>query len=385
MAITRTNIGNLWFNYRGDYDNSTSYKKDDVVIWNNTDYLMVRESSTTGKRPEQNTQYYYNVEVANDPLDSTNKFKIDADVTSTIEYAPMLYVRRGDKIVFYQNNNNNDDNPLALSTTASSQSSNYLTESVSYYHNEEPVTRADYVNTTKFNTKTARKVVVEITKDTPSEIYYFSTGNASYGNKIVVADWDTWRPLRNSFKWRGLHVNTSGQIYYENDVVQIRVGINNDRGTDYEPYQVKETLSTYICLRQHTTDGTDRFLPYNRNVDTNGNMYWLKMGTEYEADDQQWEDNGVIESVNNISAADANRLHGTYRFVSAKSSSRTGAYPGMFKIDIQGNGNILAIDNIGAADSSRTAGTYTNLTQSATTGSGASARFNIIIDSTGGV
>ena len=102
MAITRTNIGNLWFNYRGDYDNSTSYKKDDVVIWNNTDYLMVRESSTTGKRPEQNTQYYYNVEVANDPLDSTNKFKIDADVTSTIEYAPILYVRRGDKIVFYQ-------------------------------------------------------------------------------------------------------------------------------------------------------------------------------------------------------------------------------------------------------------------------------------------
>ena len=50
MAITRTNIGNLWFNYRGEYDNSTSYKKDDVVLWNNTDYLMIRESSTTGKK-----------------------------------------------------------------------------------------------------------------------------------------------------------------------------------------------------------------------------------------------------------------------------------------------------------------------------------------------
>ena len=47
-----------------------------------------------------------------------------------------------------------------------------------------------------------------------------------------------------------------------------------------------------------------------------------------------------------------------------KSSSRTGAYPGMFKIDIQGDGNILAIDNIGGeSDSSGTAGTYTNLTQ----------------------
>ena len=383
MAITRTNIGNLWFNYRGDYDNSTSYKKDDVVIWNNTDYLMVRESSTTGKRPEQNTQYYYNVEVANDPLDSTNKFKIDADVTSTIEYAPILYVRRGDKIVFYQNNNNNDDNPLAISTTGVDVNTNYLTEGVSFYHNEEPVSRADYINTSKFNTKTARKVVVEFTKDTPDEIYYFSTGTANYGAKIVVADWDTWRPLRNSFKWRGLHVNTSGQIYYENDIVQIRVGINNDRGTDYEPYQVKETLSTYICLRQHTTDGTDRFLPYNRNVDTNGNMYWLKMGTEYEADDQIWEDNGLIETVNNISAADANRLHGTYRFVTAKSSSRAGAYPGMFKVIIEGDGNIKAVDNFAAANSSRTAGTYTNLSQSATTGVGAGARFNITIDSTG--
>ena len=72
----------------------------------------------------------------------------------------------------------------------------------------------------------------------------------------------------------------------------------------------KETLSTYICLRQHTTDGTDRFLPYNRNVDTNANMYWMKMGTEYESDDERYEDNGVIEAVNNISAADANRKHG---------------------------------------------------------------------------
>ena len=85
-------------------------------------------------------------------------------------------------------------------------------------------------------------------------------------------------PLRNSFKWRDNHVNTSGTVYYENDVVKVRHGINNDRGTDYEGQSKKETLSTYICLRQHTTDGTERFLPYNRNVDTNANMYWMKMG-----------------------------------------------------------------------------------------------------------
>ena len=75
MAITRTKIGNLWFNYRGDYDNSATYKKDDIVIWNNTDYLNIREPSVSGRRPEQNTQYYYNVQTTTDPNDSTTKFQ----------------------------------------------------------------------------------------------------------------------------------------------------------------------------------------------------------------------------------------------------------------------------------------------------------------------
>ena len=169
MAITRTKIGNLWFNYRGDYDNSATYKKDDIVIWNNTDYLNIREASVSGRRPEQNTQYYYNVQTTTDPSDSTTKFQIDADETSTIRWAEDLYVRRGDKIIFHQNNNNNDDQPLAIATSATSQTSNYLTEGVTYYHNEEVVSQTDYVTTAKFNTKTSRKVEVEFTKDTPDE------------------------------------------------------------------------------------------------------------------------------------------------------------------------------------------------------------------------
>jgi alpha-tubulin suppressor-like RCC1 family protein len=389
MAITRTKIGNLWFNYRGDYDNAATYKKDDIVIWNNTDYLNVREANVSGKRPQQNTQYYYNIQATTDPNDSTTKFQIDADITSTIEWAQTLYVRRGDKIVFYQNNNNNDDQPLALATSATSQTSNYLTTGVTYYHNEEMVSQADFVNTSKFNTKTSRKVVVDFNKDTPDEIWYFSagTGGANYGGKIVVADWDTWRPLRNSFSWKGLHVLTSGTTYYENDVVQVRHGISNDMGTDYEGQSKKETLSTYICLRQHTTDGTERFLPYNRNVDTDGNMYWLKMGAEYESDDERYEQNGVIESVDSVSAADASRLHGVFRNVSPKSTSNSAvnAHPGCFKITVQGNGSILDTDTFSAADALRTAGTYTNVSQSATTGVGTGAVFNVTVDSTGAV
>ena len=147
----------------------------------------------------------------------------------------------------------------------------------------------------------------------------------AYGGKIVVADWDTWRPLRNSFRWRGLHDNELRDLttYYENDIVQVRHGISNDMGTDYEGQSKKETLSTYICLRKHSPDGTEQYLPYNRNVDTDANMYWLKMGAEYESDDMRYENNGVIETVNNVSAADASRLHGVYRNVSPKSTDNT--------------------------------------------------------------
>ena len=393
MAITRTKIGNLWFNYRGEYDNSATYKKDDIVIWNNTDYLNIREASVSGRRPEQNTQYYYNVQTTTDPSDSTTKFQIDVDETSTIRWAEDLYVRRGDKIIFHQNNNNNDDQPLALATSATSQTSNYLTEGVTYYHNEEVVSQTDYVNTSKYNTKTSRKVEVEFTKDTPDEIWYFSagTGGAAYGGKIVVADWDTWRPLRNSFKWRGFHDNTNNSgsylTYYENDIIKIRHGISNDMGTDYEGQSKKETLSTYICLREHTTDGTERFLPYNRNIDTDANMYWLKLGSTFESDDERYEDNGVIETVNNISAADSSRLHGIFRNVSPKSTSNSAAnaHPGMFKITVQGDGSILAMDNFSAADASRTAGSYTGVSQSATTGVGTGAEFDVVVDSTGAV
>ena len=39
-------------------------------------------------------------------------------------------------------------------------------------------------------------------------------------------------------------------------------------------------------------------------------MYWLKLGATFESDDERYENNGVIETVNNISKTDALRKHG---------------------------------------------------------------------------
>lgn len=385
MAVTRSNIGNLFFNYRGDWNNSDTYSKDDVVIYNNTDYICVREQGLSANtRPKQNTQYYYKIQSAVDPSDSTTKFYFDFVSSSVNEYRPELFVNRGDKIVFIQNNNNNDDHPLAIATTSTNQTSNLLTEGISYYHNGEIVSQADYVNTAKFNPKTERRVVLEITKDTPDEIWYFSHADgATYGNKIVVADWTEWKPIRNSFRWRGLHDNTAGTVYYENDIVQVRLGIDNNIGTDYEPNQQQESLATYICVREHTSDGTNLSLPQHRDQSTEDNMKWLNINKEYEYDDETFTDSGAIRTVNSFGAADSARLQGIYRFVQGTSGGS--GYPGMFKVVVEGDGHVKAVDTFSAADPLRVAGTYTGVTPASTTGVGTGATFNITVDSTGAV
>ena len=48
MATTKTRIGNLFFNYQGEYSSTKTYYKDDVVMYNNTDWICTKNSATTG-------------------------------------------------------------------------------------------------------------------------------------------------------------------------------------------------------------------------------------------------------------------------------------------------------------------------------------------------
>ena len=44
MATTKTKIGNLFFNFRGEWDSTKTYIKDDVVLYNNSDYVCVKNT-----------------------------------------------------------------------------------------------------------------------------------------------------------------------------------------------------------------------------------------------------------------------------------------------------------------------------------------------------
>ena len=58
MATTKQRIGNLFFNYQGEYSSTKTYYKDDVVMYNNTDWICTKNSATTGTAPEDNQRRY---------------------------------------------------------------------------------------------------------------------------------------------------------------------------------------------------------------------------------------------------------------------------------------------------------------------------------------
>ena len=61
------------------------------------------------------------------------------------------------------------------------------------------------------------------------------------------------------------NTNASGSYltYYPNDIVRINVPIDNDFSTNnqYDGNQINQVRATYICILEHTTDGTSKYLP----------------------------------------------------------------------------------------------------------------------------
>ena len=58
MATTKTKIGNLFFNFRGDWKSTETYIKDDVVMYNNSDYICVKNTDSTNDVPKENKRRY---------------------------------------------------------------------------------------------------------------------------------------------------------------------------------------------------------------------------------------------------------------------------------------------------------------------------------------
>ena len=404
MATTKTRIGNLFFNYQGEYSSTKTYFKDDVVMYNNTDYICVKNSSVTGTSPLDNERHYIRLTKETSASTGGDAYRWDAEAAWP---AAEKQFKVGDTLVLYQDGNDFDDNKVAFATTSSSKETNLLHEDVTYFLDGKSVgagtTTGEYFNTSSFNNASSREIRIEFTNDTPDEIYMFSYDNpsASWGPKIVVAKQNTWKSIRQSFKWRGNHDNTNASgsynTYYPNDIVRVNVSLDNDFSTNnqYSGDQINRVRATYICIKQHTTDGTDKYLPWEQEKDTAANKYWERVSEEDTFDDEIITDSGAVTAINNVSAASPSRQAGTYKFVNCvnvtadaenSGAGRTGGCnPPMFDVTIDGYQSAKTFTITTKGHYKRKKGRYLNVTHTSTSGAGSNSYWDFEVDQEGNV
>ena len=403
MATTKTRIGNLFFNYQGEYSSTKTYYKDDVVMYNNTDWICTKNSATTGTAPVDNQRRYVRITKAVSASTGSNAYKWDGEAAwpqSEVQY------KIGDTLVLHQDGNDFDDNKIAFSDSSTNKNTNLYHKDVTYFLNGKAVGAGtatnEYFNSSAFNNATKREIRIDFTSETPKEIYMFNYDNpsANWGPKIVVADHSIWKPIRQSFKWRGEHDNTndsgSYQTYYTNDIVRIVVPLDNDFSeTVMDQEHIQSARATYICIRQHTCDGTSKFLPWDQEVDTDDNKYWERISEEMQFDDEIVEDSGAVATITNISAASPSRKQGFYWSVNSKNitaaaensnAGRTGGYnPPMFDVEVEGYQSAKTWTIETSAHYKRKKGKYNNVTHTSSSGGGSNSYWDFEVDMEGKV
>ena len=259
-------------------------------------------------------------------------------------------------------------------------------------------TSGEYFNSGTFNNATKREIRIEITAETPKEIYIFNFDNpsATWGPKMVVAENQVWKEIRQSFKWRGDHSEAS-VVYNANDIIRINVPVDNDFSTNnqYSGDQIQKIRCTYVCLREHTS-GVAGTLPWDQDTDTDANKYWERISEEHQFDDETITDSGSVLTLDTSStSASPARQAGYYPFVNTTNTTaaaensgagRTGGYnPPQVHITCEGYQSVSSVGNFSTAHYKRTPGVYRNLTQSSTSGAGSNATFDIEVDNNGAV
>ena len=73
-----------------------------------------------------------------------------------------------------------------------------------------------------------------------------------------------------TFVWKGIHDNTSGTVYKEFDIVTFKFNIGStitdDSGDAVYTNLQRNTTQTYICIADHTADGTNATLPHKTTL-----------------------------------------------------------------------------------------------------------------------
>lgn len=104
---------------------------------------------------------------------------------------------------------------------------------------------------------------------------YLCTADATPGT--LPTDTNYFKPIRNSFKFRGMFDATPGVQYYKNDVVEVGVPLDTETGN--ANVTAITSRAFYICLADNTSTGAITDQPWHNNAN------WHKLSAMYDYDD----------------------------------------------------------------------------------------------------
>ena len=118
MATTKTKIGNLFFNFRGDWKSTETYIKDDVVMYNNSDYICVKNTDSTNDVPKENKRRYVRL-----TKNLYLQVQVQTLTNGTVKQLGKVeeQVMIGDTLILSHDGNDFDDNKPAFADNASNK------------------------------------------------------------------------------------------------------------------------------------------------------------------------------------------------------------------------------------------------------------------------
>ena len=217
-------INRIKFRWRGTWNSSIDYRKDDIVYYEGKAYVcLIGHTSNVDFYDDLDSagNETFTLTVAADTLlgNPSGKFYLNG-----IE-APEIFLIKGRSYVFNQDAGSNETfnssiNPFLLSTVENGElngGSRYAI-GVTYYLDTVEVSANDYV--TNFAAASAREVRFTVPSIAPEKLFYYSSSNLDVGNNFNINYESYWELMSDGYSWKGDW--TTDTFYPEGAIVKFK-------------------------------------------------------------------------------------------------------------------------------------------------------------------
>lgn len=217
-------INRIKFRWRGTWNSSIDYRKDDIVYYEGKAYVcLIGHTSNADFYDDLDSagNETFTITVAADTLlgNPSGKFYLNG-----IE-APEIFLIKGRSYVFNQDAGSNETfnssiNPFFLSTVDNGElngGSRYASN-VTYYLDTVEVSANDYV--TNFAAASAREVRFTVPISAPTKLFYYSSNNLDVGNEFNISYNSYWELMSDGYSWKDTW--TTDTFYPEGAIVKFK-------------------------------------------------------------------------------------------------------------------------------------------------------------------